>query len=138
MKTIFKKYDKHAITALPRVIFEGEIKVIDHPEDVETAVDFLLAQDILGVDTETRPSFKRGVSYEVCLLQVSTEDVCFLFRLNCVHSPARISSRILWSAAPVFKKETIAMMVTTEMVTRANPKKKSVIVLLKIYCKPIA
>ena len=84
MKTIFKKYDKHAITALPRVIFEGEIKVIDHPEDVETAVDFLLAQDILGVDTETRPSFKRGVSYEVCLLQVSTEDVCFLFRLNCV------------------------------------------------------
>lgn len=84
MKTIFKKYDKHAIVALPRVIFEGEIKVIDHPEDVEAAIDFLLSQDILGIDTETRPSFKRGVSYEVCLLQVSTEDVCFLFRLNYV------------------------------------------------------
>ena len=42
MKTIFKKYDKHAIVALHRVIFEGVIKVIDHPEDVEAAIDFLL------------------------------------------------------------------------------------------------
>ena len=82
MKTIFKKYDKHAISKLPRVIFGGEIKVIDTPEEVDGAVDFLLGQKVLGVDTETRPSFKRGVQYEVCLLQVSTEDVCYLFRLN--------------------------------------------------------
>lgn len=84
MKTIFKKYDKHAIAQLPRASFEGTIKVIDTPEEVEGAVDFLLGQDILGVDTETRPSFKRGVQYEVCLLQVSTLDVCYLFRLNKV------------------------------------------------------
>lgn len=84
MKTIFKKYDKHAIQALPRATFEGEIKVIDKPEDVNAAVDVLLAQEVLGVDTETRPSFKKGVSYSVCLLQVSTLDVCYLFRLNCV------------------------------------------------------
>lgn len=84
MKTIFKKYDKHEISQLPRVVFEGTIKVIDTPDAVEGAVDFLLAQDVLGVDTETRPSFKRGVQYEVCLLQVSTDDVCYLFRLNKV------------------------------------------------------
>lgn len=84
MKTIFKKYDKHAIPDLPRVVFPGEIKVVDRPEDVDAAVEYLLGQEILGVDTETRPSFKKGVSYEVCLLQVSTEDVCYLFRLNLV------------------------------------------------------
>lgn len=50
MKTIFKKYDKHAIQALPRATFEGEIKVIDKPEDVNAAVDVLLAQEVLGVD----------------------------------------------------------------------------------------
>lgn len=82
MKTIFKKYDKHAVAALPRVIFQGEIRVVDTPENVEAAVDDLLGQEILGVDTETRPSFKRGVSYEVGLLQVSTLQVCYLFRLN--------------------------------------------------------
>ena len=82
MKTIFKKYDKHAVAALPRVTFPGEIRVVDTPEEVEAAVDYLLGQEILGVDTETRPSFKRGVSYEVGLLQVSTLQVCYLFRLN--------------------------------------------------------
>lgn len=82
MKTIFKKFDKRTISALPRVTFQGEIKVIEKEEDAAAAVDFLLSQDILGVDTETRPSFKRGVSFIVALLQVSTLDVCYLFRLN--------------------------------------------------------
>lgn len=84
MKTIFKKYDKHAISSLPRVVFPGEIQVVDRPEDVDKVVEYLLGQEILGVDTETRPSFKKGVHYDVCLLQVSTEDICFLFRLNLV------------------------------------------------------
>ena len=58
MKTIFKKFDKRTIVTLPRVTFPGEIKVIENEEDAEAAVDFLLSQEILGVDTETRPSFK--------------------------------------------------------------------------------
>lgn len=82
MKTIFKKFDKRTISTLPRATFPGEIKVIENQEDAEAAVDFLLSQDILGVDTETRPSFKKGVSFIVALLQVSTLDVCYLFRLN--------------------------------------------------------
>lgn len=90
MKTIFKKYDKHEIAGLPRVTFPGEIKVIDTLENVEAAVDYLLGQEILGVDTETRPSFKKGVSYEVGLLQVSSQDVCYLFRLNRIGMPPAI------------------------------------------------
>ncbi len=50
--------------------------------EADKAVDFLLSHDILGVDTETRPSFKKGKQYKVALLQVSTHDVCILFRLN--------------------------------------------------------
>lgn len=38
----------------------------------------------MGVDTETRPSFKKGQQHKVSLLQVATEDVCFLFRLNYI------------------------------------------------------
>ena len=37
---------------------------------------------MLGVDTETRPSFRRGFQFSVALLQVSADDICFLFRLN--------------------------------------------------------
>ena len=90
MKTIFKKYDKHAIAKLPRATFNGEIIVVDSLDKVEEAVDYLLGQEILGVDTETRPSFKKGVMYLVGLLQVSSLDACFLFRLNKIGMPPAI------------------------------------------------
>lgn len=41
-----------------------------------------MTADILGFDTETRPSFTKGHQNKVSLLQVSTHDTCFLFRLN--------------------------------------------------------
>ena len=81
-KVIYSKFDKKDIPALPRAVFGGRIFVIDTEADAEKAVNYLLSQDILGIDTETRPSFKKGHSHEVALLQVSTHDTCFLFRLN--------------------------------------------------------
>jgi ribonuclease D len=81
-KTIYNKYDKAQIPSLPRALFEGRIVVVLTAGEAERAVDFLLSQPILGVDTETRPSFTRGKQYKVSLLQVATHDVCFLFRLN--------------------------------------------------------
>ncbi|MCI6161601.1 MAG: 3'-5' exonuclease domain-containing protein 2 [Prevotella sp.] len=81
-KTIYSKYDKKDINDLPIVQFEGRIIVIVSPGETEKAVDYLLSKDILGVDTETRPSFKKGQAHLVALLQVATHDTCFLFRLN--------------------------------------------------------
>ncbi len=82
MKIIFTSFDKHTITDLPRVAFPGEIVTVSKPEDTEAAVEFLLSQEILGVDTETRPSFVKGHHHQVSLLQVSTHDACYLFRLH--------------------------------------------------------
>ena len=81
-KVIYNKFDKHEITDLPVVTFPGRIVVIMSAGETEKAVNFLLSQPILGVDTETRPSFRRGDNHKVSLLQVATEHVCFLFRLN--------------------------------------------------------
>ena len=81
-RVIYNKFDKHSITALPSVTFPGRIVVIVSPGETEKAVDYLLSHDILGVDTETRPSFRRGEMHKVSLLQVSSRDICFLFRLN--------------------------------------------------------
>ena len=82
MKIIHDKYDKRLISTLPRVLFEGRIFVIFSEREADKAVDYLLQQKILGFDTETRPSFKKGQMHQVALLQVSTHDTCFLFRLN--------------------------------------------------------
>ena len=81
-KRIYSKFDKTRISSLPRVLFEGRIEVVLTERDAEKAVRYLLSQPILGIDTETRPSFKKGTIHHVALLQVSSHDVCFLFRLN--------------------------------------------------------
>lgn len=81
-KTIYNKFDKTKIASLPRVLFGGRIVVVCTEREAEKAVNYLMSQKILGVDTETRPSFKKGLMHPVSLLQVSSHEVCFLFRLN--------------------------------------------------------
>ena len=81
-KTLFNKYNKAKIPTLPRVVFEGRIVVVLNEHEAEKAVRYLLSQPILGVDTETKPSFRKGSLHAVSLLQVSSHDICFLFRLN--------------------------------------------------------
>ena len=81
-KVIYSKFDKARIQQLPRALFEGRIEVILSESEAAKAVDYLLSQPIIGIDTETRPSFRKGVKYYVSLLQVSTRDICFLFRLK--------------------------------------------------------
>ena len=66
------------------VSFPGRIIVIQTELEAEKAVEYLLRFPMVGIDTETRPSFKRGIMHKVALLQVSTYDTCFLFRLNMI------------------------------------------------------
>ena len=81
-KVIYSKFDKARIQQLPRALFEGRIVVVLSESEAAKAVDYLLKQPIIGIDTETRPSFRKGVKYYVSLLQVSSRDICFLFRLK--------------------------------------------------------
>ena len=81
-KLIFNKVSKETISNLRKVEYQGRIFVIISPKEAERAVDFLLSQPILGFDTETRPTFRRGDSFKCSLLQVAAPDCCFLFRLN--------------------------------------------------------
>ena len=78
---------KADIAQMPSELFGGRIIVIHSVSDVEKAVNYLKGFPILGIDTETRPSFAKGKTYEVSLLQLSTEDTCFLFRLNYIGMP---------------------------------------------------
>ena len=62
--------------------FTGKIHVIEKENDVLAAYSFLKKQKILGFDTESKPTFKKGVSSQVSLIQFSTKDQAFLFRIN--------------------------------------------------------
>ena len=72
------------VAALPVVQFDGPIVVVDTPQALEEACQYLSKQPILGFDTETRPSFTAGVTNKVALLQLFGGEKCFLIRLNRV------------------------------------------------------
>ena len=84
MRIIKEAFDKKEIGALPVASFEGRIIIVQSETESDKAVSYLLSQQILGIDTETRPSFRKGQTHQVALLQVSTVDTCFLFRLNMI------------------------------------------------------
>ena len=78
---------KENIAELPYETFDGNIVVVDHERDVAKAVAHLSTQPVIGFDTETKPAFQSGQTNQVALLQLSTEDTCFLFRLNLIGYP---------------------------------------------------
>lgn len=76
------KISKEIIATLPIETFPGKIVVIDNERDADNAVLQLNNERIIGFDTETRPTFKKGKSNHVALIQLSTHDTCYLFRIN--------------------------------------------------------
>lgn len=79
--------DKDELAEMPLIQFEGEIMLVETKEDYLISIEYLARQTILGFDTETKPAFKKGVVYEVALLQLATKDRAFLFRLNKIGLP---------------------------------------------------
>lgn len=84
--------EKSEINTMPTVVFEGRIITIDTAAAVEQAVKALSQESVIGIDTETRPSFRKGVQHEVSLLQLSTADTCFLIRLNRTGMPDSLTA----------------------------------------------
>ena len=76
------KISNEQTALLPAVEFRGEIRIVEHERDIAAACKTLAEQPVIGFDTETRPSFRRSVTFRVSLLQLSTPTVCYLFRLN--------------------------------------------------------
>jgi len=85
--TMKKSISNDELAELPLSSFEGVIHVIENPEDLGPALEYLSIQSIIGFDTETRPAFKKGQIYPVSLLQLSTSDQAFLFRINKIGLP---------------------------------------------------
>lgn len=83
--------DKEEINKLEMLKFQGNIHLITDVEEAIKVAKKLSSESILGFDTETRPSFKKGESYDVALLQLSTENDAYLFRLNKFKFPQEIA-----------------------------------------------
>lgn len=84
------KISKEEVNELPLTVFGGRIYVVETPESAALALDKLREHKIVGIDTETKPTFSRGQYHKVALLQISTLDECYLFRLNKMGLPPEL------------------------------------------------
>ena len=73
---------KEQLSALPAESFSLPIEVVQTPATAVKAINYLKDCSLVGFDTETRPSFRKGQLHSVALMQVATAERCFLFRLN--------------------------------------------------------
>ena len=81
------KIEKSYLADKPRVVFDGIIEEIDTEEKAQKAIETLSKESVVGFDTETRPSFTKGVAHKIALLQLSTDNIGYLFRLNKIGIP---------------------------------------------------
>ena len=95
MKQLRDTITKAEIASMPKVLFEGRIFVVYTEADADKAVEYLKTQQVVGVDTETRPSFRKGMTHKVALLQIATSDTCFLFRLNRIGMPGSLQEFLM-------------------------------------------
>ena len=78
------------VNDLPLYQFNGGIFVLDSFEKFDDFFPLLNGQKILGFDTETRPSFKKGKVNPVSLLQITTCNQAFLIRINKIGLPDEV------------------------------------------------
>ncbi len=82
-----RSIEKEEINLLPITHFDGEILLIDSMDEFYKVIHELKNQQLLGFDTETRPSFKKGVKNKLALLQLATDKKAWLFRMDKIGFP---------------------------------------------------
>lgn len=80
------------LNLLPPGAFEGEIVVVDNKETMAAACEHLGRCDVIGFDTETRPSFMKGRINEMALVQLSSATTAFLIRINLLKMSRKMLS----------------------------------------------
>lgn len=73
---------KQQLAELPTVSYPGTIVVVNTRDEARAAMEKIRHCTVTGFDTETRPSFRKGQTNNVALVQISTGDTCYLFRVN--------------------------------------------------------
>ncbi len=73
---------KEDLANLPIRRYEGRVSLVETPQALEQARADLRQERVVGLDTETRPSFRKGEVHLPCLVQAATAQAVYLFQLS--------------------------------------------------------
>jgi ribonuclease D len=73
---------KEEINDLEVSAYNGRITVVEDEENIDDCIREIRKYDVVGFDTESKPSFKKYSTHQVSLIQLATPEEVFLFRIN--------------------------------------------------------
>jgi ribonuclease D len=82
---------REELAELPIRRYEGEVTLVATSLELERAMEELRTESVVGLDTETRPAFRKGESYLPCLVQVATARRVHVFQLSRLDFSAAVS-----------------------------------------------
>jgi ribonuclease D len=92
---------REAINELPIRRYEGEVRLVATPAELERAAADFAAERVVGFDTETRPAFRPGEHYSPALAQVACARAVYLFQVAQLDCSAVLAA--LLSSASTLK-----------------------------------
>jgi ribonuclease D len=97
---------KADVNALPLARYEGPISLVADTRAAHAAVDYLRDEALVGFDTESRPSFRRGDNHPVALLQMAGAERVYLFQLHLLDNLDPVLALL---ADPAIRKAGVAI-----------------------------
>lgn len=88
----FQEPDKESINQLRLYRYEGPVIIVDSITQFNKEIKVIAKEDILGLDTERRPSFKKGVIHPISLLQIATRNCVYLLRIKDINIPRSLTA----------------------------------------------
>ena len=73
---------KEDVSKFPLIEFTSDVTVVENTKDISRCCKIISQHSVIGFDTETKPAFQKGVSHDISLIQLSTNNSVFLFRIN--------------------------------------------------------
>jgi ribonuclease D len=80
--SVTRSISKEEISSLPIRRFEGVVSLVETLPALQQARADIRQERVVGLDTETRPSFRKGESHLPCLVQAATARAVYLFQLS--------------------------------------------------------
>lgn len=126
---------KAQINELPLDKFEGEIVIVDSAQKITEALIDIEHENIIGVDTETKPTFKKGALNKTALVQIATRNKVYLFRLNKIGLPFELAR--LFENSKIQKIGIAVIQDMKELNDQYRPFKHNNVIDLNILCKSL-
>lgn len=79
---IVRSISREEMANLPIRRYEGKVCLVATPQHLEQALADIRQESVVGFDTETRPSFRKGESHLPCLVQAATAHAVYLFQFR--------------------------------------------------------